>query len=218
MAEDPTYDIPLEADQISTALQQVHNAHSSSVPADSDNMVRSRAVSTAIQTEATARSSADTALDGRVTAVENAGILGAPPIVFYTEHEYRSSTGLLPIGNGQLFANDGVNASLSSSTITVPAGKWRINISAKIYFSGSDGSPAQNAYLYVNGSNVKQLVTNASKGNVPILTHYDVDEAAPFTVGIYWVEGDSASAYLLGLLQTTSSEPTSPAITFSPFI
>jgi len=79
MAEDPTYDIPLEAEQISTALQQVHAADT--VPTtDSDKMVRSGAVAQAIATETSARSAADTALDGRITALEDV----PPPSAAYT--------------------------------------------------------------------------------------------------------------------------------------
>ena len=79
MAEDPTYDIQLEADSINTALLQVHAA-SASVVDSSDNMVRASAIRAALDTEAANRAAGDAALDGRVTVLETT----APSIATYT--------------------------------------------------------------------------------------------------------------------------------------
>ena len=65
MAEDPTYDIQLEADSINTALLQVHAA-SASVVDSSDNMVRASAIRAELDAEAADRAAGDAALSADI--------------------------------------------------------------------------------------------------------------------------------------------------------
>lgn len=219
MAEEPTYDIQLEASAINTAILQVHAA-SPTVVDSSDNMVRASAIRAELDAEAADRA----VLAGRVTTLENIPVLGAPQISFYVGGtDSINTSGYLPLNDGILRFDDAISASLSSTKITVPAGSWRISVQCGILFTLSDGDPAQNVHLYINGSSVKTLISDYSVNPLPtvssiayIMTHYDITEASSFTVGIYWVEGDDSTASIRSLSGTVGLS-SSPVITFTPF-
>ena len=82
MAEDPTYDIQLEAEQINTALRQVHGADL--FPSEtSDNMVRSGGVFTALAT-------LESTVDSRLAVEKNGTVYDGPMFTKWFESVARS--------------------------------------------------------------------------------------------------------------------------------
>jgi hypothetical protein len=213
MAEDPTYDIPLEADQISTALQQVHNAHSSSVPADSDNMVRSRAVSTAIQTEATARSSADTALDGRVTALENpssTALLDKGRLVLldrirsnsdgYFYLSYPSSS-LHPLTRVEVFGDvEAWTPSSSTHGILIPSGTYIIETA--LYIHNNDSSGSWKVSIRINDVDVFDTLTSTNLDPFYDRRYHTVTDG-PVSLGPYFTQYGAGNVHLSGEVTVT---------------
>jgi len=184
MAEDPTYDIQLEAEQINNALLQVHNADSTPTAA-SDNMVRSSGVKQALQTEQTARIDGDAALQSQVdTLVGNvhfAQVRGNP------QGENLQTTD---------FSSGDITVDLGADRVTFnKTGVWRISGSLNSVASTSASSPNIAFGYKINGSN-REYFYRIEVEDMGSTANRDFGGGASYLVnlnsGDYFSPGDNA--------------------------
>lgn len=165
-------------------------------------------VGSSVGAEASTRAAADTALDGRVTALEGVTHIGeyTEALVYgATDGEPRSaeSTGILNFIDSTSSGQDGFilkDYSLAvveaGGQLTIPAGTWFVEYSFRVYYAASDGNPAQSASIRVDGVNqvTYQNSFNSNPTSTYFLGGFFVTKVSSWTLDIYWTKGDSAAA------------------------
>lgn len=183
------YTLNLTAAQIDAALQAANDSDQAPA-ASSTNLVNSGRIYTAIQAETTARTAADAALDGRVTAVE------APPVFAkFSKDDFSFSSNLTISGYTEVDP-DGI-ASESSGVITVTGtGVYMVVYSLSGLATGSSPPDYFSVTPKINGAGVAFGYYGAGNSgfNPDSFSHTEfVSSAGSFTASLLLTEFGTAS-------------------------